>query len=99
MDIEFIRTKARRKEYVIDPDHLVMLRKYGITIHDIEQTILTGEIIETYPGDLILGFFGEGIPLHVACGYWTEKDLLYIHTVYIPDDRWEPDFRTRKKRK
>lgn len=99
MEIELIRTKVRRKEYVIDPDHLVMLRKYGITIHDIEQAILTGEIIETHPGDLILGFFGEEIPLHVACSYWAEKDLLYIHTVYIPDDRWEPDFRTRKKRK
>jgi hypothetical protein len=34
MEIEFIRTKVRRKEYVIDADHLVMLRKYGITIHD-----------------------------------------------------------------
>jgi len=59
MEIDFIRTKVRRKEYVIDADHLVMLRKYGITIHDIEQAILTGEIIETYPGDLILGFIGE----------------------------------------
>jgi hypothetical protein len=95
MEIEFIRTKLRCKEYVIDADHLVMLRKYGITIHDIEQAILTGEIIETYPGDLILG----EIPLHIACSYWAEKELLYIRTVYIPDDRWEPDFRTRKKRK
>ena len=99
MEIKFIRTKVHRKEYVIDADHLVMLRKYGITIHDIEQAILTGEIIETYPGDLILGFIGEEIPLHVACSYWAEKELLYIRTVYIPDDRWEPDSRTRKKRK
>jgi len=97
VDIEFIRAKVRRREYVIDPDHLVMLRKYGVTIHEIEHTIFTGEIIETYPGDLILGYIAAGVPLHVACSYWREEDVIYIHTVDIPDERWEPDFRTRRR--
>ena len=99
MDIEFIRAKIRRREYVIDPDHLLVLRKYGVTARDVEHVILTGEIIETYPGDLILGYIADGVPLHVACSYWAEEDVVYVHTVYIPDDRWEPDFRTRRRKR
>jgi len=87
MDIEFIREKIRRKEYVIDPDHLFILRKRSINIRDIEHVILTGEIIETWPGDLTLGFIGDNIPLHVACSYWAEEKVTYIHTAYIPDSR------------
>jgi len=99
VELEFIKRKIARREYVIDPDHIMVMHKYGITPADIEQAILSGEIIETYPGDLVLGFLSDGIPLHVACSYWEEADLIYIRTVCIPDDRWEPDFRTRKKRK
>lgn len=97
MDIAFIRAKVVRREYVIDPDHVLVMYKYGVTPVDIEQVILTGEIIETYPGDLILGFLPDGTPLHVACSHWAEEDLIYIHTVYIPDERWEKDYRTRKR--
>ncbi|MBL7064975.1 MAG: DUF4258 domain-containing protein [Anaerolineae bacterium] len=99
MDIEFIREKIRRKEYVIDPDHLLVLRKRGISIRNIEYAILTGEIIETYPSDLILGFIGNNTPLHVACSYWAEERMIYIHTAYIPDARWKSDFRTRRRKR
>ena len=97
MDIEFIRQKIRQRAYIIDPQHILMLNKYDVTPDDIEQAVLTGEIIESYPHDLILGFLADRTPLHVACSYWAPKDLIYIHTIYIPDERWEPDYRTRRK--
>lgn len=97
MDVEFIRQKIQQRAYVIDPQHILILDKYGVTPEDIEQVLLTGEIIESFPHNLFLGFLSDGMPLHVACSHWAQKDLIYIHTVYIPDERWEPDYRTRRK--
>jgi hypothetical protein len=75
----------------------LLLNKYGVTPDDMEQAILTGEIIETDSHDLILGVLPDSTPLHVACSYWAAREAIYIHTVYIPDERWKPDYRTRRK--
>ncbi len=95
LDIAFIRAKIRHKKYIIDPQHVLQLHKYGVNMPAMEQVILTGTIIETHPHNLILGFAND-LPIHVACSYWAEEDTIYIHTVYIPDDRWMPDYKTRK---
>jgi hypothetical protein len=97
MELDFIRAKFKRREYVIDPEHILMLNKYGVSAADMERAIASSEIIETFPHTLLLGFTSNGQPLHVACSYWSAQDVIYVRTVYIPDDRWEPDWRTRKK--
>jgi len=59
-----------------------------LTFSQIEQAILSGEILEDYPNIskrkercLIIGFSGD-IPIHVVCG-WRGKRIVII-TVYTP---------------
>ena len=77
-------------------------RQRGITVPDIRQAIQGGRIIEDYPDDypfpscLILGYTGDGDPLHVVCG--AGDGQLFVITAYHPDpDKWEPDWSTRKE--
>lgn len=74
----------------------------GIKTADIENCILSGEIIEEYPDDypygsyLILGLTIKNQFLHVVCGIGDNK--LWIITAYFPSlDIWEPDFKKRKE--
>ena len=70
---------------------------------EIEESILRGMVIESYPDDprgascLIMGFSAQGRPLHVLCGNLTGDELLVI-TAYEPDmDEWEVDLKTRRR--
>jgi len=61
-------------------------------------------IVEEYPEDrpypsvLVLGRTQEGRPVHVVCAYVPEEDQLIVITVYEPDpNRWDEDFRQRRK--
>jgi hypothetical protein len=70
---------------------------------DIEQVLLTGEIIEQnadaspYPTCLVLGWLPSGDPLHVVCSRGNIEPALRIVTVYEPDDAlWKSDYKTRK---
>ena len=72
----------------------------GIEQHEVEDALLLGEAIETYPNDtpypsyLILGKNG----LHVVCGIGLGR--LWIITAYRPSsDKWEEDLKTRKEAK
>jgi len=73
-----------------------------ITLDDIEQSIINGEILEHYPDDqrgeccLLLGYNKEGYPTHIVCGR-TISDKLRIITVYIPSlPKWL-DEKTRRR--
>jgi hypothetical protein len=75
----------------------------GISILELEQALLNGEIVETYPDDqpypgcLVLGWLESGDPLHVVCSRGNMEPALRIVTVYEPDDAlWESDWKTRK---
>lgn len=64
----------------------------------------TYEIIEKYPGDkylpsyLIYAEF-EGKPLHLQVAVDKENNNVRIVTAYQPAlDKWEKDFKTRKKK-
>jgi hypothetical protein len=67
-------------------------------------TALTnGEIIEQYPTDypypgcLVLGFAGDGKPLHIVCG--SNDAELWLITAYIPNQaKWSKDFRIRQEK-
>ena len=73
----------------------------GVTVDDVREVLAHGETIERYPNDmpypsrLICGW-REGTPLHVVVADNSVNDETIIVTVYVPDTRWENDFRRRK---
>jgi len=72
-----------------------------ISVHEIQDAIKSGEIIEDYPDDkygpsiLLFGLTKENRPIHIQCSYpsWS---IVKIITVYEPDpDQWV-DYKKRK---
>lgn len=77
------------------------LRERRITLEEIKQAIMCGEIIESYPDDypypscLVLGAPVAERIIHVVCGIGI--GFLWVITAYEPDpDKWESDMKTRK---
>ena len=75
-----------------------------IHVDEVLQALDTGEIIEEYtedqpyPSSLIMGRTSTGRPLHIVAALVPAEEQLIIITTYQPDpDRWEPDFRRRKR--
>ena len=80
---------------------LVRLLQRGISLDDVERTLLSGEIIEQYPDDypypscLILGVPDAKRHMHIVCGVSDVE--LWLITAYYPDgEEWESDLITRK---
>ena len=83
---------------------IIRLLQRNITQEDIENAIMTGEIIEQYddsypyPSCLIYGINLEGKIIHIVCG--SNDTELWIITAYYPDNsEWESDLKTRKEMK
>ena len=81
---------------------LIRLLQRNINQEDIENAILTGEIIEEYENDypypscLVYGINLNNRVLHVVCG--IGNDELWIITAYYPDiSNWNADLKTRKE--
>ena len=98
MDIEEIKTKVRANEYIYS-HHADLERKADVlTLAQVENALLTGEILEQYPDTgrgescLVVGFAGD-TPIHVVCGWRGDKVVLI--TVYIPGPPHFVDPRTR----
>ena len=77
----------------------------SISVVEIEEALLHNEagVIEDYPDDprghsfLLLGFTGEGKPIHTLCS--VHEETLLMITVYRPDPDLWIDWRLRKERK
>lgn len=76
-------------------------RERGITLADVRNVLLHGEIIEQYPNDypfpscLEMGASMHGKALHVCCGVGDNK--IWLITAYYPtESEWESDLKTRK---
>lgn len=88
MDKEKI-IKSFNEDMLIKKHAYIKIKEQGFSIFEIEDAILSDDIIEEYPDDfplysiLILGYTKTGIPLHIVCAP-TEKNLIII-TVYKPD--------------
>ncbi|MBI4684487.1 MAG: DUF4258 domain-containing protein [Nitrospirae bacterium] len=74
-----------------------------ITVAEVRQVVLNGEIIEDYPKDkrghscLMLGIPETQRPIHVVCA--PKEEYLAIITAYIPSlEKWQEDFKTRRKK-
>lgn len=82
---------------------LIEMSNDNISMNDVKQIAVTGEIIKTYPEDkkglsqLMLGFEATQArePIHVVCAYHPEA--IHIITAYRPNpELWNNDFKTRK---
>ena len=74
----------------------------GISMSDIKNVLVNGEIIEQYPTDypfpscLILGYTEAGKALHIVCG--SNGIELWLITAYFPDqNEWSDDYSQRRK--
>jgi len=74
-----------------------------ITTAEIRHVILNGAIIEDYPEDkrghscLMFAKTEKGRPVHIVCS--PKEEYLAIITAYVPSlEKWEPDFKTRRKK-
>lgn len=75
----------------------------GISMKDVKNAILTGEIIEDYPNDypfpscLVLGASQNGTAIHVVCAPDDTGSELWLITAYFPStDKWVSGFKARK---
>lgn len=101
MEFEEIQDRIRRKEYEISLHAEKERYAEGITIHDLQEAVSNGLILEDYPDDprgpscLVLGYSRER-PIHIVCAYAREKWLRII-TVYLPRPPKWIDEKTRRK--
>lgn len=91
------------------PENIIMtmhaakrLEQRGISLKEVMDCIMTGEIIEQYPDDypypscLTLGNINTSKPLHTVVG--TNGEQLWIVTAYYPaPEKWLDDFKTRRE--
>ena len=100
MDKYFIEHKLKNNEYDLSSHAHNERQNEQITIKEIEQSLLHGDIIETYPGDprgesCLVAFGNQGKSLHVICG--IRSDRLLVVTVYRPKSPVWTDYKTRAK--
>lgn len=102
MDIEWLRQQIRLGNYEFSGHAEDERQSERIPISEVEEVLLKGEILEDYPNDprgpscLVLGYSGQGYPIHVVCGQTPLRRLRLI-TVYTPSlPKWI-DERTRRR--
>jgi len=92
---------AKRRLYVPHALRQMARPDRMIATHEVRAVVEHGELVEDYPADprghscLILGFGGDGRPIHVVCS--PKEDYLAIITAYLPDGQeWTDGFRVRR---
>src|SRR5579884_672574 len=101
MNTDFIRQKVKLGEYDLSEHAHKERQEERITVNEIEQALLKGDIIELYSNDprgesCLIGFSGRSKPVHVVCG--MRKDRLLIVTVYRPQLPVWINFETRARK-
>ena len=104
MDIGKIRKLlAEGKVELRFADHAITeARKDGLTVEDLEDTIVGGERIEDYGLRALLLHFtrDDRLPCHVVLEYESRSTEAVVVTAYIPDAKeWEPNWKKRRRRK
>lgn len=100
ISIKSIRRHIENENYQFYTHALTEAKKDGVEPEDIVYVLLTGEIIENYAERyrvLVHGEMLSRVPLHVVCDY-SDEELIYIITVYIPSrEEWSQSFKRRKR--
>ena len=101
LDIADVQKLCNYKSIAITQHARQRLVERGISIKDVQDAILSGEIIKQYEDDtpvpscLILGKTEQDIDVHVVAS--VDDKYLFIITAYLPsEDEWETDLKTRK---
>ena len=101
VNFESIRAKVEAGEYEISLHAFERMRRRGISLEDVENAIVHGDIIEKdirakpFPKCIFWGFTVlKGESIHVVCSITPQSQIV---TVYFPDeDKWSWDrFRRR----
>ena len=102
MDLEQIQAYCKENKLRWTQHIFRRLIERDISMTDVRDAILSGDIIEMYPEDypdpscLILGHSKTKQYLHVVCG--IHNDELWLITAYVPNpEKWSDDFRSRKE--
>lgn len=100
VDISYIREKVKKQKYDLSSHAHRERQEEQITITEIEQVLLLGDIIEKYPkdkrgGSCLVAAKVENKPLHVVCG--MRNNRLLIITVYKPKPPTWKSYRKRTK--
>ena len=99
MEIKPIKDKILEGEYRVSDHAVKQMIKRSITMLEIENAVINGEIIEKYPDDkyspscLIYGRTENGRDLHVQLSI---PPLVVIITTYYPDPEEWIDFKIRR---
>lgn len=102
MELKEIRDKISRGEYRYSDHAVKRMIKRSIDRAEIEEAVLSGEIIEVYPDDkyspscLVYGKAESGRHLHVQLSI---PPTVVIITVYDPDETEWIDYRVGRKNK
>lgn len=103
IDINRLKEYAEQHKMFMSQHASNRCEQRNISKKDIKNCILTGEIIEQYPGDfpwpscLIYGYTADNKTVHVVVSDSGEASK--IITAYIPDtETFEPDLKTRKEK-
>jgi len=100
VDTSFVRRKVESGEYDLSSHAHRERQEEQITVAEIEQALLTGDIIEKYPKDergesCLVAAKTENKPMHIVCG--KRDSRLLIVTVYRPKlPTWE-NYKQRTK--
>ena len=101
VDFEIVRIKVEAGDYEISIHAFERMRQREITLDDLENAIIYGDIVEQnaqakpFPKYIFLGFTVlKGESIHVVCSLTPQSKIV---TVYFPDeDEWAQDrFRRR----
>ncbi|MEW6620071.1 MAG: DUF4258 domain-containing protein [bacterium] len=106
MNIKFVQECINNKDFYITYHAFLMMNEREIKRFELIRSLYKGEIIERnpeskpYPSFLVLGWLESGDPLHIKCSHSPIGKRLRIVTVYVPsDEKWEKDYKTRKKKR
>jgi len=94
-----IQDKIKKGEYRFSDHAVKKMIERSIDRYEVEQTVLTGEIIEDYPDDkyspscLIYGRTRKDRDLHVQISF---PPLVVVITTYEPDPAEWIDFKIRR---
>jgi hypothetical protein len=100
-DLDKLHEAIRAQNYLLTEHASRRGVERDISSAEIEQVILSGEVIEDYPDDkyspscLMLGQTEDGRILHVQLSYPPDVKII---TLYEPSpDEWADDWKTRKE--
>ena len=104
MDLTLIKQLCADKKLRWTNHIFLRLVQRNISMEDVQNAIMSGEIIEDYPNDypfpscLIFGYNRNNNVIHVVCAPNDEGTELWLITAYIPEkEKWMSDLRTRRQ--